>query len=71
MPMIASSGYRTKGLYGCCRGDQQQFSFGFARNPYINPAINYVIPAAAKRRAGIQRTPRFYWICAFAEMTGE
>jgi hypothetical protein len=37
----------------------------------INPAINYVIPAAAKRRAGIQRTAQFYWIPTFAGMTGE
>ncbi|CAB1077361.1 hypothetical protein D1AOALGA4SA_5150 [Olavius algarvensis Delta 1 endosymbiont] len=24
---------------------------------FINPATNYVIPAAAERRAGIQQTP--------------
>jgi len=36
----------------------------------INPAINYVISAAAKRRAGIQKKPRYYWIPAFAGMTG-
>jgi hypothetical protein len=36
----------------------------------FNPAIHYVIPAAAKRRAGIQQMPQFYWIPAFAGMTG-
>jgi hypothetical protein len=36
----------------------------------INPAINYVIPAAAKRRAGIQQMPQFYGIPALAGLTG-
>ena len=36
----------------------------------INPAINFVIPAVAKRRAGIQGKLRYYWIPAFAGMTG-
>ena len=35
----------------------------------INPAKYYVIPAVAKRRAGIQRNPRYYWIPAFAGKT--
>ncbi|CAB1072196.1 hypothetical protein D1AOALGA4SA_1470 [Olavius algarvensis Delta 1 endosymbiont] len=30
-----------------------------AMNLIINPATNYVIPAAAERRAGIQQTPNF------------
>ena len=37
---------------------------------YIKLAIYYVIPAAAKRRAGIQQKHRYYWIPAFAGMTG-
>jgi hypothetical protein len=37
---------------------------------YVSPAIKYVIPAAAKRRAGIQQKLRYYWIPAFARMTG-
>jgi hypothetical protein len=36
---------------------------------YIHPAIYYVIPAAAKRRAGIQPKLQFQWIPAFAGMT--
>ncbi|CAB1060198.1 hypothetical protein D1BOALGB6SA_4963 [Olavius sp. associated proteobacterium Delta 1] len=36
----------------------------------INPSKEYVIPAAAKRRAGIQQKPRYYWIPTFAGMTG-
>ena len=36
----------------------------------INPATNFVIPAAAKRRAGIQEMSHNYWIPAFAGMTG-
>ena len=35
----------------------------------INPLIYFVIPAAAKRRAGIQLKPRYDWIAAFAAMT--
>ena len=30
----------------------------------------FVIPAVAKRRAGIQQKLRYYWIPAFAGMTG-
>jgi len=36
----------------------------------INPATKLVIPAAAERRAGIQKRPCDYWIPAFARMTG-
>ena len=36
----------------------------------INPATKLVIPAAAERRAGIQKRPCDYWIPAFAGMTG-
>jgi hypothetical protein len=36
----------------------------------INSPNKLVIPAAAKRRAGIQKKPRDYWIPAFARMTG-
>ena len=35
----------------------------------INPATKLVIPAAAERRAGIQKRPYDYWIPAFAGMT--
>ena len=35
----------------------------------INPATKLVIPAAAERRAGIQKRPSNYWIPAFAGMT--
>jgi len=35
----------------------------------INPATYFVIPAVAKRRAGIQKKHRYYWIPAFAGMT--
>ena len=35
----------------------------------INPASKLVIPAAAERRAGIQKKPCYYWIPAFAGMT--
>jgi hypothetical protein len=35
----------------------------------INPATKLVIPAAAERRAGIQKRPCDYWIPAFAGMT--
>jgi len=35
----------------------------------INPATKLVIPAAAERRAGIQKRPCNYWIPAFAGMT--
>ena len=38
-------------------------------NDFINPAIKLVIPAAAERRAGIQKRPYDYWIAAFAGMT--
>ena len=34
----------------------------------INPAINYVIPRKGQRE--IQQMPQFYWIPAFAGMTG-
>ena len=30
----------------------------------INPATKLVIPAAAERRAGIQKKPCYYWIPA-------
>jgi len=36
----------------------------------IKPTTKFVIPAAAERRAGIQKMPHDYWIPAFAEMTG-
>jgi len=39
-------------------------------NLYIYPAIYLVIPAAAKRRAGSQKKQRYYWVPAFAGMTG-
>ncbi|CAB1075100.1 hypothetical protein D1AOALGA4SA_2920 [Olavius algarvensis Delta 1 endosymbiont] len=48
-----------------CYSLKSQIQYPIHREP-INPATNYVIPAAAERRAGIQRTPRFYWIPAFA-----
>jgi len=35
----------------------------------ISPAIKIVIPAGAKRRAGIQEFRRKTWIPAFAGMT--
>jgi hypothetical protein len=35
----------------------------------INPATELVIPAAAERRAGIQKRPCSYWIPTFAGMT--
>jgi hypothetical protein len=35
----------------------------------INPATKLVIPAAAERRAGIQKRPFDYWILAFTGMT--
>jgi hypothetical protein len=35
----------------------------------INSPTELVIPAAAKRRAGIQKWPYDYWILAFAGMT--
>jgi hypothetical protein len=34
-----------------------------------SPATKLVIPAAAERRAGIQKKPCYYWIPAFAGMT--
>jgi len=36
----------------------------------IKPATKFVIPAAAERRAGIQKKPYDYWIPVFAGMTG-
>ncbi len=37
---------------------------------FINPATQLVIPAAAERRAGIQKRPCDYWIPTPAETTG-
>jgi len=39
------------------------------QNDIINSATKLVIPAAAERRAGIQKRPCDYWIPAFARMT--
>jgi len=36
---------------------------------YINPATKLVIPAAAERRAGIQKRHCIYWIPTFVGMT--
>jgi hypothetical protein len=36
----------------------------------INPATKLVIPAAAERRAGIQKKPCDIWIPKFSGMTG-
>jgi hypothetical protein len=38
-------------------------------SPGINPVTELVIPAAAERRAGIQKRPCNYWIPAFVGMT--
>ena len=36
----------------------------------INPATKLVIPAAAERRAGIQKRPCDHWIPTFSGVTG-
>jgi hypothetical protein len=47
----------------------QTAAFFLVIGPIINPATKLVIPAAAERRAGIQKRPCDYWIPAFAGMT--
>ena len=57
-------------MIGNVKRKNQYYSIEISWTPLVNPATKLVIPAAAERRAGIQKRPCNYWIPAFAGMTG-